>query len=157
MPEHRPPCDELLEFLKPYDAAIAQLALDVRDLVLTEAPTATEIVYDGYNAVALGYTFTGRFNDAFCHVAVYSGHVNLGFNHGAKLDDQARLLQGTGKQVRHLTIEKADDLERPHVRRFLRAAMRQVGQAGMPAQEADTVPVTVVKASAKKRRPKRKS
>lgn len=54
-------------------------------MVLQEAPTASEIVYDADDAVAPAFTFTGRFKEAFCHVAVYTGHVNLGFNLGSEL------------------------------------------------------------------------
>src|SRR5204862_89388 len=79
MDRARPPCAELLDFLKPFDPSVGELALAVRALVLEEAPLASELVYDAYNAVALGYTFTGRLKEGFCHVAVYSRHVNLGF------------------------------------------------------------------------------
>ena len=77
------------------------LALDVRRFELTESPRATETIYDAYNAVAVGYSFTGRLKESFCHVAVYAKHVNLGFNHGADLADPRGILQGTGKRVRH--------------------------------------------------------
>src|ERR1700685_4769783 len=83
----RAPLPELLEFLAVYDDRIVALALAVRRFVLTETPRATETIYDAYNAVAIGYSFTGRLKESFIHVAVYAPPVNLGFNRGAERDD----------------------------------------------------------------------
>jgi len=58
---------ELSRFLKPYDRSIVAIATAARSFLFAEAPTATELVYDAYNAVAMGYSFTGRPSDAFCH------------------------------------------------------------------------------------------
>src|ERR1700722_18085746 len=94
----RKPIPELLQFLSPYDASIQKLALDVRAYVLTIEPQATETIYDAYNAVAVGYSFTGRLKECYCHVAVYPKHVNLGLNRGADLDDPKKILLGAGSQ-----------------------------------------------------------
>jgi hypothetical protein len=40
----------------------------------------------------------------FAYVNVFSSHVNVGFFHGATLRDPARLLQGTGKFMRHVKL-----------------------------------------------------
>lgn len=123
---------EILRFLQPYSDDIRELARGLRAVVLSEAAGATELVYDAYNAVAMGYTFTGRPSDAFCHVAVYSQWVNLGFNHGADLPDADGLLRGAGKRVRHLRIACAGDIEQPAIRAFLReAVVRAAGFGGV--------------------------
>jgi hypothetical protein len=122
-----------------------------RHAVLTAAPDATELVYDAYNAVAAAHSFTDRLKEAFCHVAAYRGHVNLGFNHGAALPDPERLLVGSGARIRHVAIAAAADLRRPGVRRLIAAAIVQGRKAGAPAPKAAR---SIVKAvSAKKRRP----
>lgn len=41
---------------------------------------------------------------AFGYVAVFTAHVNVGFFRGSELDDRGRLLQGTGKRMRHVKI-----------------------------------------------------
>jgi hypothetical protein len=38
------------------------------------------------------------------YVNVFTSHVNVGFFHGAALPDPARLLQGTGKFMRHVKL-----------------------------------------------------
>src|SRR5262249_22733670 len=86
--------EALLEFLAAFAPGISKLFLATRRTVLMAAPEANELVYDAYNAVTAAYSFSGRLKEAFCHVAAYSGHVNLGFNRGAELPDPSRLLAG---------------------------------------------------------------
>ena len=40
----------------------------------------------------------------FSYVNVFTSHVNVGFFQGAVLPDPARLLQGTGKFMRHVKL-----------------------------------------------------
>ena len=40
----------------------------------------------------------------FAYVAVFTAHVNLGFFHGAELEDPCGILQGTGKFMRHVKL-----------------------------------------------------
>jgi len=59
-----------------------------------------ELIHDGCPTACLG-------DAAFAYVNVFTGHVNVGFFHGASLPDPDRLLQGSGKRMRHvkLTLE----------------------------------------------------
>jgi Domain of unknown function (DU1801) len=123
----RPPDSRLLNYLAPYDPHVASLALALREVVLEEALEAIESLVNGF-AVAIGFSFTGKpMKDGFCHVVTYKNCVNLGFNRGALLADAEEILEGSGKLIRHLRINNHDDLDRPVVRRFLRAAIEQVG------------------------------
>src|SRR5437879_3494372 len=109
----RPPLPEYLEFLSPFESRVRNLALATRKLVLEEAPDAAELIYDAYNAVATGFSFTGRPSDSFIHIAVYARWVNLGFNRGSELDDVRGVLQGAGRWVRHIRIAEPADLVTP--------------------------------------------
>ncbi len=141
---------DYLRFLRPYPAEIRDLALAARALVLREAPGATELIYDAYNAVAAGYTFTGRPSDAPIHIAVYAKWVNLGFTRGADLPDPDRVLQGSGRQVRHLRLSTPADLESPVLLHFLRAAI-----ARAPRPAGPLAPTTAVRGNyPNKRRPR---
>ena len=157
---HRPPL-ELIRFLKPYDRETQQLALSLRSLVLEEMAPCHENIYDAYNAVAIGYGPTDRLKDGVFHIAVYARHVNLGFNHGAALDDPLGILKGTGKQIRHITIKTQADLERPEIRSYIRRARklaiadaRRLGEKSLDALQQDGKVISVVKAVyPRKRRP----
>jgi hypothetical protein len=139
MAEVPPPHPDHLRFLAPYGPDITTLALAVRKLVMEEAAGAAELIYDAYNAVASGYSFTGRPSDACIHVAVYAKWVNLGFHHGADLPDPKGILQGSGSQVRHIRITSAADLERPFVRRFVKAAVARAARPEKPAAPSSQV------------------
>lgn len=151
----RPPDTRLLEFLQAYDPSIGTIALALRQLVLEEAPDAPEMIYDAYNAVAFGYSFTGRLKEAFIHIASYAKHVNLGFNYGATLADPHGVLLGSGKQVRHIKILSVRDLEKPYLKEYICAAIAQAGGARKPAED---VPMAQVRGNYPvKRRPAKKA
>jgi hypothetical protein len=123
----RAPDRRLLSYLAAYDRHISNLTLALRDVVLEEAPEAIESVVKTY-AVSIGFSFTGKpLKDGFCHIVTYSTHVNLGFNHGARLPDPNRVLKGTGKSVRHIQFTRQSELELPFVRRYLQSAIEQIG------------------------------
>jgi hypothetical protein len=154
-----PPPAALIKFLKPYDREIQKLALQVRALVLEEMAPCYENIYDAYSAVAIGYGTSDRLRDGIFHIAVYSKHVNLGFNDGATLADPKGILLGAGNRIRHLTIKTLDDLTRPELRAYIKRA-RKVALAeakklgGALPQEPKGVVSTVKAIYAKKRRPK---
>jgi hypothetical protein len=122
----RPPDHQLLSYLAPYNPHVSGLMLALRQVVLEEAPQAIESIFQGY-AVSIVFSFTGKpMKDGFCHIVAYKSHVNLGFNRGALLPDPSRVLTGTGKSIRHVTIRNQHEMERPFVRRYLQAAIEQV-------------------------------
>lgn len=144
----RPPTDEYLGFLAAYEPRITEIALAVRALVLEEAPDAVELLYDAYNAVAAGYSFTGRPSDGFIHIAAYAKWVNLGFNFGSQLTDPRKVLRGEGKWIRHLRMTSPEDVARPGVREFVREA---AAKATRPKTE-QAAGGSVVRAVYKRRR-----
>ena len=154
-----PPPTALVKFLKPYDREIQTLALKLRALVLEEMAPCFENIYDAYSAVAIGYGTSDRFRDGIFHIGVYSNHGNLGFNDGASLDDPKGILQGSGKQIRHITIKTAEELERPELRAYIRRALKKAlddaRKLGEPVPKKPEGLVSTVKAIyPKKRRPK---
>jgi hypothetical protein len=126
---HRPPDPQLLSFLEAYDRHIAELALALREVILEEAPDASESIYQVYT-VAIWFGFSGKMKDMFCYIATNAGHVNLGFPRGTSLPDPNRVLEGEGKTMRHIKFRSLPDVERSFVRRYIQAAMEQAASAG---------------------------
>jgi len=56
-----------------------------------------ELFHDGCPVACFG-------DVPFAYVNVFTAHVNVGFFQGASLPDPARLLQGSGKRMRHLKL-----------------------------------------------------
>jgi hypothetical protein len=115
---------DLRAFLGAFSPEIARISLRLRSLVLEEAPVSNEFIDAADNAVAISYGLTDRPSDAFCQITVHSGWVELGFHRGSQLPDPDGLLEGTGRGIRHLRMASLDDLRRPFVGRFLRAAIK---------------------------------
>jgi hypothetical protein len=158
MPRVRPPLPELLKFLSAYDDSIAALALAVRKKILTACPKATESIVDAYNAVAIGYSFTGRLKESFFHIAVYEKYVNLGFNRGVHLPDPHKLLHGTGNNTRHVTIRSAADLNDPRLAKLIRAAIDDGHLLALSSKQPIIEPQSMVKAIyPTRRRPAKKA
>ena len=147
---HRPPDPQLLGFLEAYDRQIGDLALALREIILEEAPDASESIYQVYT-VAIWFGFSGKMKDMFCYIATSAGHVNLGFPRGAALPDPNRVLEGDGKAMRHIKFKSQRDLERPFVRRYIQAAMEQAAPAGTRGTGKSVIKSTV-KNSTKRRR-----
>lgn len=125
----RPPDPQLIGFLTAYDRNISDLALALREIILEEAPDASESIYQVYT-VAVWFGFSGKMKDMFCYITTNAGHVNLGFPRGASLPDPNGVLEGTGKAMRHIKFASHSEVERPFVRRYIRAAMERAAPAG---------------------------
>jgi hypothetical protein len=57
-----------------------------------------ELMHDGCPVACVG-------DAAFGYVDAFKSHVDVGFFHGAALEDPARLLEGSGKRMRHVKLE----------------------------------------------------
>jgi hypothetical protein len=53
---------------------------------------------------------------------MHKAHINLGFASGSSLPDPDKLLQGTGKYMRHVKIKRAEDLQKPALRQLVEKA-----------------------------------
>lgn len=59
---------------------------------------------------------------AFGYVNVFSLHLNVGFFQGTELPDPLRLLQGTGKFMRHVKIDPFTDINADGLTELIHAA-----------------------------------
>lgn len=89
-------------------AQIRDCGADVRELLHDGCPTAC--VEDA----------------AFAYVNVFKAHVNLGFFHGADLDDPLHLLEGTGKRMRHIKFKPGCEPDSGAVSALIAAAYRDI-------------------------------
>ena len=145
-----PEPSEWVEFLAPYPVPTQELARGLRRKIVQLLPACIETVWDATNAVGVAYGFTERNRDHFLHLPVYTKYVNLGFAHGANLDDPESRLKGTGGRIRHLRLNAIDDLDDPYLHDLIRQAVEQAVQSPEPI-EARTI-VRVMEGP--KRRPK---
>ena len=140
-------------FIAKFDPKVAKLARAARRRMRKRLPTAVELVYDNYNALAIGFGPTERTSDAVLSVAVYARGVNLYFIHGASLADPHRLLEGSGKQGRFLRLTSADQFDDPRVAALVDAAIARAPVPMAPAGRGHTV----IKMVSEKQMPRRPS
>jgi hypothetical protein len=96
---------DLKGFLKPFENDIQGTALWLREFIWKKYPDCNELIYDSYNAVAVGFSPTDKMGDIFVSFAVYGAGVNLGFNRGSEIQDPRKLLKGSGSLYRHLRVD----------------------------------------------------
>jgi hypothetical protein len=145
------PAKQVAAFIAKFDPSIARLARSARSALRKRFPTAVELVYDNYNALAMGLGPNERTSEAFVSVAVFARGVNVYFIQGAKLPDPAKLLQGNGNQGRYIRLENVAQLDKPAVAALLQAAAA-FGRTPLPASGKG---YTVVKSISAKQRPRR--
>ncbi len=69
--------------------------------------------------------------DPFCFYMVGKNHVTFGFHYGTSLEDPQGLLEGTGKNIRHLKLRSLEDLEQKGVKQLVQTAARLKGKPPM--------------------------
>ena len=74
-----------------------------------------EVLHDGYPTACVA-------DAAFAYVAAFKAHVNVGFFRGAELADPDRLLQGTGKLMRHVKLRPDQEIDAEAVMKLIETA-----------------------------------
>jgi hypothetical protein len=145
------PARRLESFLSRYSPDVARQAKAALRRLRPLFPGGFELVYDNYNALAVGFSPTGRASDVVVSIAVYPRWVSLFFMRGAALPDPERVLRGGGRQVRHVVLEPVGILESPAIQRLLREAITRSPKSLDKARKR----TLVIKSVSTKQRPRR--
>lgn len=120
---------QLDAFLDKFTPDIAKSTRAVLAAMRKICPGAIELVYDNYNALAIGFADGERVRDVWFSVAVYPKWASLFFFKTLPLKDSGKLLQGSGSTTRHIVLRQgAKTLSDPAVRALIDAALEKVGQ-----------------------------
>lgn len=114
----------LLPFLKPFPKEIIERALALREFIWDLYPASNELIYDNYNAVAVGWSPTDRVGHIFCSLAVgrTSHNVHFGFYWGAELADPEKKLIGEGNQYRYILVPDLKTFPRKYITNLVKEA-----------------------------------
>ena len=145
------PAKQVAGFIAKFDPAIAKLTRAARTRVRQRLPTAVELVYDNYNALAIGFGPTEKTSDAIISVAAYARGVTLYFMYGASLPDPDGLLEGGGNQGRFIRLTDARQIDEPKTAALITTAVKH---ARVPFAKTGKG-YTVVKSISAKQRPRR--
>jgi hypothetical protein len=102
------PGEPLRHLAEPWFGTMRACGADVR-----------ELLHDGHPTACVG-------DAAFAYVNAFSAHVNVGFFHGAALDDPAGLLDGAGKRMRHVKLRWGQPIDAAALDALIAAAYRDI-------------------------------
>jgi hypothetical protein len=141
---------QLDSFIAKYSPEVASVARKALRWMRKKFPRAFVLVYDNYNALAIGFGPTERASDAVFSIALFPRWVNLFFLQGVGLPDPNKLLKGSGKQVRSIRLESVDVLDEPAVLALIDVAAARLGLE--PGAGSGKI---VIKSISEKQRPRR--
>jgi hypothetical protein len=106
-------------WLKKHPRELGSIARQWFEVMRNCGDEVRELMHDGCPVACLG-------DAPFAHVNVFTSHVNVGFFHGAALPDPARLLQGTGKFMRHVKLKPGTPANVPALSRLIEQAYADI-------------------------------
>jgi len=150
---------DLVKFLKPFNKDITERALWLREFIWNLYPQTNELIYDNYNALAVGWSPTDRVGHTFCSIAVgrTSNNVHFGFYWGNELADPDKILLGDGNQYRYILVPDKNNFPKAYIEKLVKEAYAN-SLAKVKEKKQIMNGQTIVKSmSSKKREKKTKS
>jgi hypothetical protein len=142
---------QLAGFMARFTDEVATLAEAILGEMRRLYPTALELVYDNYNALAIGFGPTERASDAVFSIALFPRWVSLFFLQANGLPDPEKILRGKGSVARHVVLPSPATLHEPAVAELMREA---VARAKVPFDPRGAHRL-IVKSISAKQRPRR--
>jgi hypothetical protein len=113
---------DLKKFLKPFPGNVRENALWLREFVWDLYPDSNELIYDNYNALAVGFGLSDKQGDIFCSIPVYANYVHFGFYRGSEITDPKKMLNGKGSLYRYIVINNKADFPQAYIKKLLKEA-----------------------------------
>ena len=148
---------QLASYFAEYEPPMAKLGKALRAKLRDRLPGLFEIVYvyENQNALVISYSPTEQGFEGLCGFKLSPRGVELFFGQGALLSksDPKRLLQGSGKTVRHVVLNSAADLDRVEIQALMAAALKLAKVRLDPGAKGSVI----IKAEAQKQRAAKKA
>ena len=147
---------QIASFFAKYGPAKANLGKALRAKLRDRLPGLFELVYvyDTQNSLVISYSPTESGPDGLCAIALYPRCAKLFFGQGARLSksDPKKLLQGSGKTVRHVVLDSIAEFDRAEIEALMAAALKLAKVRVDPS----TTGSVIIKAEAQKVRAARR-
>jgi hypothetical protein len=117
-----------VELIEQYSPHVQAIALRLREIIYEVLPKAEEKVWSkGWRSAFY------KDGTDLCGIGPQKAHCNFYLLHGALLPDPDKLLEGTGKGMRHVKIRSLDDIPVAGIKRLLREE-KKFAKRGMTAE-----------------------
>ena len=117
--------------------------------VLQRLPGAQVLVYDNYNALAVGFAANEKVSGVIFSIALYPRWVSIFMS--ARLDDPTGIFKGSGGTVRHVVLDDVSALDRPDIAALVAQAIARA----QPPLDPEARGKLVIKSVSAKQRPRR--
>lgn len=102
-------------WMQAHEGELGAIAQHWFDVLRDCGGDVCELLHDGHPTACVG-------DAAFAYVNAFTAHVNVGFFRGAEIADPDRLLEGTGKFMRHVKLRPGDDIDAPTLVKLIETA-----------------------------------
>jgi hypothetical protein len=113
------------------DPAIAAIVNALKARITSMHRDHVEIVWPRMRIASYGIG-PKKMSEHYAYIAPQTKHVNLGFYHGAALKDPNRLLEGEGKNLRHVKIHSVSEVSKKELGDLLKASLEERRRAVGP-------------------------
>jgi hypothetical protein len=103
---------------------VKAIAHGIKEMIVDVYPEAVEVPWPKQGIIGYGVG-PKKMSEHFCYIGLYQEHVNLGFYYGAELSDPDKLLEGTGKKLRHIKVRKIEKLDNPAILLLLQKSLEE--------------------------------
>ena len=107
---------------------VKEVAGRLRAMIIDVYPEVVEVPWPKQRIIGYGVG-PKKMSEHFCYIGVFKKHVNLGFYYGAELPDPHGLLEGTGKNLRHIKVKNGEEVDQPALRDILQASFDERKEA----------------------------
>lgn len=114
---------QLDSFIDKFTPEVAALTRALLEKARARIPGAQILVYDNYNALAIGFARSDKAGEAILSFAVMPRWVTLCFLWGVHLADPHRLLKGDGSRVRHVRLHAPEGFDDPRIQALIDEAL----------------------------------
>jgi len=142
---------QLASFIDKFDPEVAALTRALYARLKARLPGAVIMVYDNYNALAIGFGAAEKPKQAVLSLAVFPKRPSLCFVWGRDLPDPHGLLEGGGNQVRFVGLPNVEVLDDPRVDALIAEAVARSEPPFDPTAEQRLV----IRSVSAKQRPRR--
>lgn len=112
MPQDAKAAAAIDAYVRKQNPNLKPVADAVRALVRKVAPESREII----NPWGLP---TFEYYGPICYLMIGKNHITFGFPRGTSLQDSAKLLEGTGKNLRHVKLRGVSDVHDANLRQLI--------------------------------------
>lgn len=147
------PQQQFKRFLSKYDRNVAATAKHAAAKLRKLIPPAIELVYDNYNALAIGFGPSERASEAIFSIALYPKYVSLFLLQGARLPDPNKRLEGSGNVARHIKLKSRETIDDPQIIELISLALQRARVPLKPGGRRKLI----IKSVSTKQRPRKPS